>query len=362
MYKVESGVGFMRLANKDNKVWIVPNKSINTALSIYQPSSVKGKLLKVVLPILSKVPQLYRTINAQRVSLTIDHLLRELICKVLGIDTFEVAIFEGTPSVHKKYTMQIFSGSKILAYCKVSNKKEIIELLKNEAKILEHLNGKGISGIPTCLYCGTIDSSNEHIIYITSSERTPESQSTHSWGRAHWDFISELHNKTKSKLPFADSDFAKSLQTLRGYLKNLPLLDTLLCDSTINSIEDYYDNQEVEFSAYHGDFTPWNMFMEKDELFVFDWEYCCLSYPPYLDWFHFFTQTAIFERNLSSDQIVAEFKNTASQTRVYIKDVELSYKMYLLSIISKYIDREGGNLSQATKELLSIWMDILRKI
>lgn len=51
----------------------------------------------------------------------------------------------------------------------------------------------------------------------------------------------------------------------------------------MNAVEDtvkHWEGKRVGFCAYHADFTPWNMYVEQDELFVFDWEYAQMTYPP----------------------------------------------------------------------------------
>ena len=46
------GEKFYRFGNADGKYWIVPARSMRTALNLYQPSGIKGKLVKALLPFL----------------------------------------------------------------------------------------------------------------------------------------------------------------------------------------------------------------------------------------------------------------------------------------------------------------------
>ena len=110
----------------------------------------------------------------------------------------------------------------------------------------------------------------------------------------------------------------------------------------------------MEFSTYHADFTPWNMFAEKNRLFVFDWEYACMTYPPMLDHYHFFTQTAIFEKHWQEKEIIAFLQspdaNWVNRER---------YILYLLDIISRFTVREKGTVEGNIAHSMKIWNDLL---
>ena len=47
---------YIRITNKDKKIWILPSRNLKVALCLYQPSSVKGKALRQLLPVLVKFP------------------------------------------------------------------------------------------------------------------------------------------------------------------------------------------------------------------------------------------------------------------------------------------------------------------
>ena len=111
---------------------------------------------------------------------------------------------------------------------------------------------------------------------------------------------------------------------------------------------------KVEFCACHGDFTPWNMFVEKGKLFVFDFEYAALSYPAGLDRYHFFTQTAVFEKHWNADDILA-YANSDEGKWI---DRKL-YAMYLLDVISRFTMREGGKVTGDAAAPFLLWGKLL---
>ena len=101
------GERFYRFGNADGKYWVVPARGMRTALNLYQPSGIKGKLVKALLPCLHWLAVVRRLIKAETMNCHLNRELHGLLCKVFGVQDIEFAIFEGTPSASKKITIQI---------------------------------------------------------------------------------------------------------------------------------------------------------------------------------------------------------------------------------------------------------------
>ncbi len=343
---------FIRFTNGDGKSWIVPIRNMRTALNIYQPSGIRGKLVKGFLPYLHWLSPIRKIIKAESRQIELDDELKRLLCGILSLDDFDFSIFGGTPSVHQKSTIQISQGDKILAYCKVTKSEEVAKLFRGEQQMLESLHRNGVTNIPKPLYCGEISENTNTTIFVQSTIKTNCSKTLHCWRSEHQQFIEMLYDRTKVTIPFAESDFAKSLTILESYANCLSVDYQQIIHSKTDEIREHFVEQDIEMSAYHGDFTPWNMFLEGGVLFVFDFEYAALKYPPYLDWFHFFTQSSYFERNLSVDKTIAEFRHCP------IENSRTLYISYLLDIISRHIVRDGGLLTPQ----ITFWIDILNRL
>ena len=93
------------------------------------------------------------------------------------------------------------------------------------------------------------------------------------------------------------------------------------------------------------------------ELFVFDFEYAAMSYPVGLDRYHFFTQTAVFEKHWGADEIIAY---TGSCEGKWI-DWQL-YAMYLLDVISRFTMRESSKVTGDAAAPFSLWGKVLEKL
>ena len=350
------GDKFYRFGNADGKYWIVPAGGVRTALNLYQPSGIKGKILKSLLPYLHWFTPVLKAIKAETVNCRLNSEIKELLCRTFGVQDIEFSIFEGTPSVHKKITMQLSCGNKILGYCKISDSENIKVLFEKEAHTLQKLHNYGVTNIPKVLYCGTL--SNDTHIFVQSTTKSASSKIIHEWGPLHDEFILQLQNKTNLALSFEKSDDYNTITALEEHLDWLPSnIDNNIVAKAIATIKEKYCGKEVEFCACHGDFTPWNMFANKQGLFVFDFEYATMSYPAEIDRYHFFTQTAIFEKHWGANEIIAYIDSDAG----YWIDKQ-QYAMYLLDVISRYTMRESNKVTGSAATPFDLWGKILKRV
>jgi hypothetical protein len=355
--KNNSGRLYYTISNADGKTWIIPDKNTQTALSLYQASSWKGKLLKLLFPYLKglKTVRKQLAIKVNRYELRSE--LSDLLTDVFHSEAIELAFFLGTPSVHQKIIMQISRGKTILGYCKVSDREEVKQLFYHEQTILKTLKAKGIKQIPECLYCGALtDNIN---LFIMSTVKTNQSKMIHQWKSQHWDFLTELKQKTEQILPFEQTDYFHTIDTLTQNLSCFSLPERNIIHSAIDKVMGYYSGKTVAFSACHDDFTPWNMLFERGQLFVFDLEYAKLTYPPYLDRFHFFTQCCIFEQHLDADEIYKAYLSQKQTISKRIENPDFSYLCYLVNILSLYLKKDSGNFHTGVRENIQIWCSLI---
>lgn len=359
---------YLHIENSDGKVWLLPEDELKTALCLYQPSSAKGKLLKILLPIINRfgrvtVP-LYNRVGLKHIVYSmekeIECYLEELFC---GDDKIRYAMFLGTPSVHQKTTIQVFSRGNIYGYCKIANNPAIYSIFKHEEQVLRYLHEHGINNVPQCISCKEL--AQKQYSFVQTTTKTIKSTVHHELSVNEIEFLTELAKKTAVRKKYEQTDFFQSVNRLK---KGLPVLiqngyDVCFVERAVDRIEEYYKKQPV-FCVCHRDFTPWNMFYNSKELFVFDFEYACFEYPPYLDAIHFVVQTAIFEKKLNADQILQEYKTICEKgvLKDVFEDEEMAFLGYLVDIISLYVDREKKSFSGDVKKSMDIWMDLCKEL
>ncbi len=355
---------FYRIANADGKVWLLPASGLRTALQLYQPSGRKGKLLKRFFPFLHRLSPVRRAIHAETIKASLIPL------PTPWTDNLEYSIFGGTPSVHQKITIQFSRSNRLLGYGKLTDSEEVASLFFHEQKLLAWLKNRGIKNIPECLECCQTESGMWY--FLQSTIKTSDCYSPAEYTPLHTAFLKDMAKKTLQAISFEDSDFDRALTTLEGYLPTFPEEMGHVIREAIANVRSHFGGKEVSFSAYHADFTPWNMFVyspkQKKEttgspvsetadkgldrgLYVFDWEYGQRSYPPMLDRYHFVIQQAIHVLHLGPDAILQNVQS-------YEWYDTMSLRCYLLDMISRWTAREKGQITPVVKQ----WTSMLKKL
>ncbi len=334
-----------RVANAQGKTWILPARNMRTAMALYQPGGRNGKLLKAWLPRLHRVPGVCRYLHAEVLQADLRDDIRRAIADAFGVSDFEWALFGGTPSVHQKITIQIFNGKQLLGYVKLTTSPEIAPYFRHEQEVLGRLEGLSVPRVLMCGKVGGVD------IFIQTTRKTLKSKEVHAWTDAHSRFVEQLYRSTAQEVAFADSDYRQVLMAIDPYLPLLPDHQRETIVEARDAVLREYDGKTMTFSVYQGDFTPWNMVVNPDGLFVFDWEYSRVTYPQGLDRWHFIVQTAIFERVLTHDDIEA-------MLRPHFGDPTL--RLYLLDVICRFTVRERGRFPRCMGHSMDLWCRLLR--
>jgi hypothetical protein len=279
---------------------------------------------------------------------------------VLKTEDFECAFFLGSPGKNQKTTILFSRGKRLLGYCKVTDRKDVFELFDKEARLLRFLKEHGMTHVPECLFCGEFQG---NFFFFQTTERVISSDFHHRWKLA-WNFVKALQEGTQRTLRFEDSSYYRMLGELREDVKVLPPEHADFVLRMMEEVCRTMKGTEGAYSVYHGDLTPWNSFRVGQDLFVFDFEYAQYDYPPYLDLFHYVTQTGSVEHR-GVDWIMDRYRTwIVPKLKDSGWDAALLYKMYLLDIIQQYIqnDRIGGEFSPLLMGKIAFWCNIGKQI
>lgn len=343
---------YFRLANADGKVWLIPRRTIAMGLELYQPSGWKGKMMKSLLPLLSWMPFLLKLLHIDVVNIDIPLEVRKEIEQVFGIKDFLFSVFMGTPCAHQKVTIQVYTKEGgILGYCKLTDNYEVWNNFQKEYRLLNELRNKALNGIPEGLSCKEYKTGE--YLFLQSTIKTPHSKYPHEWGDIHDQFMKELQDKTCRQMAFEKTDFYRQIMLLEERLDWLEKLRPNI-GNAIKYINTLFQGKEIEVSAYHADFTPWNMLVEDGRLFAFDWEYALMTCPPGLDKYHFFVQTEIFEKRHGAEEIWQSFLQTSLDKQSFLE--------YLLLNMSIYIGRESKETLNLQYRKFELWTILIDKI
>ena len=348
---------YLKITNKDGKVWLMPKRHMKTGLELYQPSSKKGMLLKRWLPWLYWLKPLMGKLGMSDIEYIMNPQIHHIIEKEFNQDAVEYSVFEGTPCVHQKTTIQIFKGENILGYCKVTKNPELYGIFQHEQKLLGWLHENGVDQIPECPYCGKTEDGN--IVFLQTTTKTLNSFVEHEFGIKQLEFLSMLKVKTGIEMAYHESNQYQTICSLKAHENLLTVSQKKIMSLAADAIETYYGTQKQLFCAYHADFTPWNMFEDAGRLFVFDFEYGRYSYMPYLDMFHFLTQTAIFERELSAKQIYEEMLGRETELKEYFDNPWMAYLIYLVDVTARFVVRDGHSRTSDVDKLINTWFELI---
>lgn len=338
----------------------MPKRHMKTGLELYQPSSKKGMLLKRWLPWLYWLKPLMGKMGMSDIEYVMDPQIHHIIEKEFNQDDVEYSVFEGTPCVHQKTTIQIFKGENILGYCKVTKNPELYSIFQHEQKLLGWFHEKGVGQIPECPYCGKTEDGN--IVFLQTTTKTLNSLVGHELGIKQLEFLSMLKVKTGVEMLYHESDQYQAICSLKAHENLLTVSQQKIMSWAVDAIETYYGAKKQLFCAYHADFTPWNMFEDAGRLFVFDFEYGRYSYMPYLDMFHFLTQTAIFERELSAKQIYEEMLGRETELKEFFDNPWMAYLIYLVDVTARFVVRDGLSRTSDVDKLIKTWFELMELV
>ena len=103
------------------------------------------------------------------------------------------------------------------------------------------------------------------------------------------------------------------------------------------------ENDKIWTHWAHGDFTPWNMYLNDNKIALYDWEMHRESAPAFYDLFHFHYQSGILMEHIDHEMIQNKIKETFKNSLLdkLVNDVEfdmqLHHRLYLLSVVSYFI-------------------------
>lgn len=347
------------LQNGDGKKWAFPVENIKTGMNIYQPSSLKGKGIKFVLPYIGKLDTILRRLNIATTRMKMDSNLEKYLQDQIE-STFQFAIFYGTPSPNQKITIQLNCGNNCIAYAKISNREHIKRYFIKEYELLKELEKRGVVGIPRAISLQEVGS---QFVFLQSSYKSGKESVIYNLSSIHYKFLQDIWERTKTKKIFEETEYSKSLKELELYISDFKICDRDTIYKSIKFIKEKF-RLEREFVVYHGDFTPWNMYIKEGKLYVFDFEYAKMEYPKYLDVFHFYMQIWYFVKHYNKEKIWNLYCKYSKEWELALRinDINNYYIAYLLEMIRLNKELEKKTKISISEESYQLWIFLLGKI
>ncbi|MBS0124929.1 aminoglycoside phosphotransferase family protein [Thetidibacter halocola] len=280
------GQAFAVVAARSNpRWWLLPldsRRATAAGLEMLQPVTTAAGLAKVAMRGLARVGPLGMLGRGQvRLSGLPD------LSGAFDGQAAHMACFTGTEGPHRKTALQVMDKTGgILGYAKLSRAAHVRTYVRNEAKVLRQLAGMGLASadVPRVL---SLRDDAALTLLVTDSLKSASHSAPRQPGPAHLRFLEELRDRTRrTGAGLVLDGLAQRMATLatragKGWTDRIARVRTALAPMA----------DTIPVCLVHGDFTPWNSFLQGGRLYVFDWEYARPDWPVGFDLAHFLLAT-----------------------------------------------------------------------
>ena len=336
-----------------SKVWVMPSDAVEGAIDMYQPSSRGGQAIKKSIIKKHKAPFYVRGSKVKKEKLELAPSIKRQLQDLLQISDFYVATYMGElwTSQNDKAVLQIYSKDEIYAYVKVTTNDENAKRFEREAKIINQLRDAGIECVPRVI---GLDLDSDVKMYAQSSDKPMGQKVRLEFNDQILNTVKVLVEKTKKDIEYKDSDFCDSVEFLKTQMDVFDKEQQSIVKEAVEMVE----SANLSFAFSHGDFTPWNVYYVKDEIRLFDLEYCSDSMPEYVDVFHYLSQMMLLGKRYTAQCVMREYEHQLELISEYVDNPKTTFICYLVWVISFYIKRAEGNIDRI-REALDVWVEML---
>ncbi len=358
----DEGDTFFVVENRNNnKTWLLPREDVKCGLQIYQPTSFKGKAMKMFLAHCVKTDALLHLLKIKKGRYALKENVREAIQNTFCVqtDSFQYSVYIGDTKFaeNRKAILQISANRKLKGYMKITREEVVKQAFLSEVNALRRLKSQGIRSIPEVLWEGDI---GNRYCFIQSTEKEGNEPVVRTLTQQHWNFLDELYSQTSHDIDFIGSDYCKLLDDFYAIMQRSNWQSKQFICDVINLLKMKFSGKKIQAAFIHGDFTPWNICVKPDRVFVFDFEYSKQDFPAGFDAFHFITQVGALSFRQTGDEIFQTFKKQEKEHAMRIENPTLYYLCYLLYIMSFYYRRYGESFSE-NERVCVVWMEIIQQ-
>lgn len=324
-----------------NMRWLYQGKHLKNVLSFYNASGKRGKFISTAIKVISKLG-LDRLASNGQIKIYAKEVLK--LNQVTKEYWDQYSIFMGTPGLQRSVLVALLENKKVVKFLKVPTSEASSKLIENEKNALlsQHLQTSAYLKLPkvTC-------SENSKGI-IVENVKEANSERIESFTTIHAAFITENLINHSAQTTLKQTSFWKETQAAfhqDRFSKNAQLLELRMLGERII----YGMNEDAPVLTHwaHGDFTPWNMYLNEDKIALYDWEMYREEAPALFDLFHFHYQKGILMDHFNLQQIELQIEETLRMKtiRKAIKnksiDVQLYQRLYLLTTVGYFMQVYG---------------------
>lgn len=357
------------IKNPDGSIrWLYNTGKTSEILCFYNASNTRSKLIATSL---KKAQQLGlgRWAKSGTIKILYKTPLRmSTVMENNGWNNFSV--FTGTAGLNRSVVLALMNNTKVEAFAKLPLNTVSKVHLVQEAESTEKLASYSFKSMDHPEVLGQ----SENGYFLFSNIRSKKSTRANVFNTPHAQAISEVFYASFTTEYLPKSEFWKNidfrLQELtltqaRHNTQNIVHLMKLLKQGL-----KLHEESTCPMSLTHGDFTPWNMYVNEHKLEVYDWEMMKDKAPALYDVFHFHFQKGLLIERKSVNRIFSEIteslqlKDLEAMLKVHNINVEMHLKLYLLDVVTSnlILFRKQKELSVQHKWLLDAWEEALKQL
>ncbi len=285
-------------------------------------------------------------------------------CSILQDIESRWAVFTGTIGPNRKLVFWQQDSAKKSSFTKIAIGTNATANLKAEGEALTRL-------AKTTFYAIQVPALMDSQSGVLEQEDIASNnvRRTHHIDRLPASALQEWLQQDLQQTPLAEAPFWKQSLSAIQLLKEKS--DARIPIRQINHLQQLADGlsttEVMATTTAHGDFTPWNLFIEGDKLSLIDWELSQPQMPALFDLFHFVYQSNILVSHNGYKQIRRQLDALFQQPEWnaflhrHQLDARLLEQLYLVHTVSYYLNiySQQAEWHQQVGWLLQTWSEAL---
>ena len=363
-----SGIKHHFINNPNGTIrWIFPSTNQSAVfLSLYNNSGWKAKLYKSVMKIATSLGiEKYFSQGY----FTFEKMTTEMYDFLPNQYHDDYAIFTGTAGENRKAIVAIAANNYVNSFVKIPLTEKAKHLVKNEKRQLEYIKQIDLRKMGTPKCTGSVEQLQLTNIKPIRTVKQSSLSNHHLAGIA--EFYSKTVQHTSLQSTIAWSEIQGNMQMLNNEFELKNNLDKNKLTKIIHQLNLLVDRIGAESAMpvglAHGDFTPWNMYLTDEKIYVYDWEMSRRDMPLLFDIFHYIFQSNILIKQGDLESIKKEIEivrqNEIVQDMVTANSIDwsLHYAFYLSYVASYYLPLYiyQQDLHMQAHWLVDVWAEAL---
>lgn len=360
---------YLFINNPDGTIrWFFPTTNKNPCfLHLYNGSGWKAASFVMASKILSKTKGLSILTDGQ---FSVFHKKNKTFNINFPTESYdEFAVFTGTVGENRKAIIALSSLGKATQFIKIPLTSASEKLVKNEFQQLSHL-GKSVFQMTVIPQVKFKDKQ-----IMVSNISPSKKNKNQDWSLVHLKSLEELYTYSYQKKLLIDTSFWNTIKEGILFLQRPINSKNGLSGKDIFSIkkkveqsfEEIDPNDFYALGIGHGDFTPWNMYVGKTKLHIYDWEMSQADFPLLFDLFHYFFQKGILIQKKNYFTIWEDIQSALTTKEAqdllakFDIDLEKHFQLYLLYIVCYYLPKyiAQPKLHEQVHWLIATWLEAL---